>query len=98
MQKNTFDGHFVASNEESGMSIPQTAKVAEAYGFKTYRIKDNKELETMLPRIMNEEGACLCELMISQDETVSPRVKAMKFEDGRMVSGPLEKMWPYLEE
>jgi len=98
MQKNTFDGHFVASNEESGMSIPQTAKVAEAYGFKTYCIKDNKELEIMLPQIMKEEGACLCELMISPDETVSPRVKAMKLEDGRMVSGPLEKMWPYLEE
>lgn len=98
MQKNTFDGHLVASDEKSGMSIPQTGEIAKAYGFKTHKINNNSELEKKLPSILSEDGACLCEVLISPDETVMPRVKAIKLDDGKMISGPLENMWPYLEE
>ena len=68
-----------------------------AYGFKTYRIKDNKELDRLLPVIMADDSPALCELMVLPEETVSPRVKAIVGENGKMMSGPLEKMWPYLD-
>ena len=45
---------------------------------------------------MGDNQMILCEIRISPDETVSPRVKAIKLEDGRIISGPLENMWPYL--
>ena len=44
--------------------------------------------------VLNTEGPVLCELMISPDETVSPRTKTIVHEDGTMESYPLEKMWP----
>lgn len=97
MQRNNFAGHYVASDESSGLTMPHISKVAEAYGFKTYRIENNEELDKLLPEIMKDDMPMLCELMVLPEETVSPRVKAIVGENGKMMSGPLEKMWPYLE-
>ncbi len=94
MQRNNFGGHYVASSVESGFSIPDTKKVVKAYGFKTYAINNNKELDCMLPKIMKEEGALFCQIKISPDEVVMPRVKAYRTIDGSMKSGVLEEMWP----
>ncbi len=98
MQRNNFEGHYVASDRESGLTMPNLCNVAEAYGFKTYQIYDNGELDAMLPEIMKDDAPLFCELMVLPEETVSPRVKAIVGENGKMMSGPLEKMWPYLEE
>lgn len=98
MQRNNFGGHYVASDRDSGLTMPNLCNVAEAYGFKTYRIHDNGELDVILPEIMKDNEPAFCELMVLPEETVSPRVKAIVGEDGKMTSGPLEKMWPYLDE
>lgn len=98
MQRNNFGGHYVASDEESGLTMPDICKVAEAYGFRTCRIGNHEELDRMLPEIMEDDRPILCELKVLPEETVSPRVKAIVGKDGKMTSGPLEKMWPYLEE
>lgn len=98
MQRNNFSGHYVASEEGSGLTMPDISRVARAYGFKTYRIHDNDELDCLLPEIMDDNEPLLCELMVLPEETVSPRVKAIVGENGRMTSGPLERMWPYEEE
>ncbi len=96
MQRNNFEGHYVASDEGSGLTMPNISKVAEAYGFKTYRIQNNQELDELLPKIMKDDAPMLCELIVLPEETVSPRVKAIVGENGEMISGPLEKMWPYV--
>lgn len=96
MQRGNFGGHYVASSEESGLSFPDIKKVAEAYGFKTYLVKSNEEMIRMLPIILNEDEMSLCEMLVSPDETVWPRVKAKVLSDGRMISGDLENMWPYI--
>lgn len=98
MQRNNFEGRYVASDEKSGLTMPDIIKVAEAYGFKTCRIGSNEELDKVLPGIMDDDTPILCELMVLPEETVSPRVKAIVGENGKITSGPLEKMWPYIEE
>ncbi len=98
MQRNNFGGHYVGSDAGSGLTMPDISKVAEAYGFKTYRIRDNAELDRALPEIMKDDSPMLCELMVLPEETVSPRVKAAVGENGKMVSGALEDMWPYETE
>lgn len=97
MQRNIFEGHYVASDEESGLTMPNISKIAKAYGFKTYMIANNRELEDKLPKIIEKAGPVLCELLISPDEVVSPRVKTIKLDDGRMISTPLDNMWPFVE-
>lgn len=97
MQRNNFAGHYVASEESSGLTMPDISRVANAYGFKTYRIQNNEELDMLLPEIMEDDAPLLCELMVLPEETVSPRVKAVVGENGKMTSGPLENMWPYVQ-
>lgn len=97
MQNNIFGGFQVASGESSGLTLPDTVRVAEAYGLRTFRISDNRQLEEQIERILNTEGPILCELLISPDETVSPRTKTIVHEDGTLESYPLERMWPIVE-
>lgn len=98
MQNGNFNGHLVASDDESGQSMPNISAIAEAYGFKTYKISSNDDVENMLKIILQEDVPIICEVMVLPNETVSPRIKAIKNEDGSMVSMPLDKMWPYLDE
>lgn len=93
MQNNNFN-RCVASGPASGYTVPDVAAVAAAYGLPTFCMRDNQDLERLLPEVLNTEGPCLCVVMTSQDETVSPRVKAIPQPDGTMKSGTLEHMWP----
>ena len=97
MQNNNFGGFHVASGRTSGLTLPDTVKVAEAYGLKTFRISDNRQLEREIEKVLNTEGPVLCELIISPEETVSPRTKTIVHEDGTLESYPLEKMWPVVK-
>ncbi len=97
MQRNTFGGHYVASGESSGLMMPDICRVAEAYGFPAFSAKDNREMELLVPKILGMPGPVLCELMISPDETVSPRTKSYRLPDGSMRSSLLEEMWPLLK-
>lgn len=96
MQRGNFKGHYVASSVESGFSIPDISAIAMAYGFETCCLKSNEEMVARLPQILKKNTALLCEVFVSPDETVWPRVKAMIQNDGSMKSGELENMWPYM--
>lgn len=93
MQSNNF-GRYVASGPESGYTVPDVVKVAEAYGLRAFHIRDNRELEEKLAEVLQSDGPCLCALETDPEETVSPRVKAFPQPDGSMKSGTLENMWP----
>lgn len=97
MQKGNFEGRFVACGADSGYTVPDICRVAEAYGFKTCKMTSNGEMLAMLPKIMADEEPVLCEVIVSPDETVWPRVKARVLSNGGMKSGELENMWPYEE-
>jgi len=97
MQKNNFKGHYVACGKESGLTMPNLSRVANAYGFTTYTIHNNEELDRILPTIMADNEPLLCEIMVQPEETVSPRVKTIVKPDGKIESGTLENMWPFVE-
>lgn len=98
MQRNTFEGHYVASDENSGLTMPNVVKVAEAYGIKTFCVGNNEDMVNILSDVLTTDGPVLCELMVLPEETVSPRVKAVRLEDGSMISNALEDMWPFVSE
>lgn len=96
MQDNNF-GRQAASGPDSGYTVPDVAKVAEAYGLPVFRARDNRELERILPEALETKGPCLCAVETIPEETVSPRVRAFPQKDGSMRSGALENMWPEIE-
>lgn len=97
MQTGNF-GRCVASGPNSGYTVPDVTAVAAAYGLPTFRIRNHEELERVLPQALDTSGPCLCAVMTSPEETVSPRVKAFPQPDGSMKSGTLENMWPEVEQ
>lgn len=98
MQRNTFDGHYVASEEGSGLTMPSLSRIANAYGIRTFVAKDNNEMCDILQQVLESDGTVLCELMVLPEETVSPRTKSIQLKDGSMISKPLEEMWPFIEK
>ncbi|WP_446897227.1 thiamine pyrophosphate-binding protein [Clostridium sp. LBM24168] len=97
-QRNMFNGHYVASERNSGLTIPNLIKIANAYGVKTFQAKNNSEMVKILPKVLESNGPVLCELMVLPEETASPRTKSIKMENGNMISKPLEDMWPFLND
>lgn len=93
MQNNNFE-NLVASSSDSGYTVPDVCRIAEAYGLPTFKISNNTELDNLLPQILETKGPVLCALKTDPSETVSPRVKAIPQPDGSMKSGKLENMWP----
>ncbi len=98
MQRNNFEGRFVASDERSGLTLPDIEKVAYAYGFKVLRIKDNSKVREKIREILSDDQPCVCRVDVDENETVSPRVMAHVAKDGSITSGLLEDMWPALAD
>lgn len=91
-----FNGHFVGSTPESGVHLPDMRKLAEAYGFRTYLLRNNAEAEALLPEILALDGPVFCEVMTDPLEKLGPKASSMRLPDGRIVSRPLEDLAPFL--
>ena len=98
MQTNTFNSHYVACGPDSGLTLPDSKRIAQAYEIPAIRLNTNQQMKDHIKEILESDGPMICELMVDPLETISPRVKAKKMPDGNMVSMPLEKMWPYLTD
>lgn len=95
-QNNFFKGHKVGSDKDSGVSFPDTVKLAQAYGFEACRIENQLNLKRELEEILSKPGAIVCEIMLSSTEKMEPKLSSKIKPDGKMVSKPLEDMFPFL--
>jgi acetolactate synthase-1/2/3 large subunit len=95
-QNNIFAGHLVGADKTSGVSCPDTLKIAQAYGFNTFKIASQKNLAEDLKQILNYPGALICEVMLNPAEKMEPKLSSELKADGTMVSKPLEDMFPFL--
>ena len=95
-QNNFFKGHKVGSDKDSGVSFPNIVKLAEVYGFKACRIENQLNLKGELEEILSKPGTVVCEIMLSPIEKMEPKLSSKIKPDGKMVSKPLEDMFPFL--
>lgn len=95
-QNNFFKGHKVGSDKDSGVSFPDTVKLSQAYGFEACRIKNQLNLKEDLKKILSKLGPIICEVMLSPSEKMEPKLSSKIKPDGKMVSKPLEDMFPFL--
>lgn len=97
-QTNVFQGHFVACDEASNLTIPPIARIAEAYGIKTWQISNNPELKQKVKEVLEYDGPVICEVFTPIGLTATPKQVSYKRKDGQMESKPLEYMNPPLDE
>lgn len=95
-QTNFFDKNFVGEGPDSGVSFPDMVKVATAYGISAFRIKNHEEIPEIIDQVLKTEGPALCDVQMQSDQLFAPRVASQRLPDGRMVSKPLEDMYPFL--
>ena len=95
-QNNFFKGHKVGSDKDSGVSFPDTVNLAQAYGFEACRIENQLNLKGELEKILSKPGAVVCEIMLSPTEKMEPKLSSEIKPDGKMISKPLEDMFPFL--
>ncbi len=96
-QNGFFKGHKVGADADSGVSFPDTIKIAEAYGFKAVRIENQVNLKDDLKTVLSHKGAIVCEIILSPAEKMEPKLSSEVNPDGKIVSKPLEDMFPFLE-
>ena len=96
-QKNYFDNRLIGERNQSGVSFPDTLKIAKAYGIKAVRIRNYQELENKLDGILNFDKAVIVDVIIPRDQSIIPTVSSVVNPDGTMSSRPLEDMAPFLD-
>jgi len=94
-QRNYFASRFVGTGPEAGLMLPDLEKVAATYGLPFLRISDADTLPELADSLRHP-GPRLIEVMLTPDETLSPKVAALPQADGTMLSMPLEDMSPLL--
>lgn len=94
-QKNFF-GNLVGEGPQSGVSFPDMVKLAAAYGIPARRIA-GPDFAPLIDETLAGDGPCLAEVVIDQEQTFEPRLSSRRLPDGRIVTAPLEDMFPFLD-
>ncbi|KKQ40671.1 MAG: Thiamine pyrophosphate protein TPP binding domain protein [Candidatus Magasanikbacteria bacterium GW2011_GWA2_37_8] len=92
-----FDGFFVGCDASSGVSLPDFKKIATAYGMSSVQISNQTNLAEQISEAIKKPGPMIIEIMMDPMQPFMPRVTTEKKADGRLVSKPLEDMWPFLD-
>jgi acetolactate synthase-1/2/3 large subunit len=95
-QRNYFQSRFIATGPESNLGMPDIVKVGEALGIPGMRIEKMEDLEAGLRKAAKQRGPFICDVMLSSNEVLAPKVAAIPQADGSMLSMPLEDMSPLL--
>jgi len=95
-QENYFPDNVVGCGPDSGLSFPDFARLATAFGLQSSRIEDHAGLEAGIAAALEGEGPTLCEVMIDKAQGFSPKLLSRRLPDGTMVSPQLEDMAPFL--
>ena len=97
-QKNLFDGRFVGSNADSGISCPNFEKLSEVFGFDYLKIDGASNLQQKVSDFLNNPNAVILEVFMDPEQLFIPRVGTLKAEGGALMSPPLEDMIPLIDE
>lgn len=94
-QKNFF-GDTVGEGPTSGVTFPDYVKLAEVYGVPAHRIAMENFAKPMR-KVLDAPGPALLEVMLDPTQGFEPRQSSRQLPDGRIVSAPLEDMFPFLQ-
>jgi acetolactate synthase-1/2/3 large subunit len=96
-QKNFFGEKFVACSPDSGVSVPDFTKLAAGFDLPSMKIENNQNIESQIASALATKGPLICEVMLQHDYIFQPKLSSEKLPDGRIISKPLEDMYPFLD-
>jgi len=94
-QENFFKTKF-GVDSSSGLSFPDTEKIANAYGIPYISSRSYDEVENTVQTFLNSDGPVLLEVFCCIQSRY-PRLHAMKNDDGTFTNRPYEDMYPFMD-
>lgn len=97
-QRNLFEGRYVGSDQDSGVSVPNFSKLAETFGLSYVGLSEQEDIEAKVAEFYAADGPVLLEVFMHPEQLFIPRVGTIKGEAGSLISPPLEDMIPLIDE
>jgi acetolactate synthase-1/2/3 large subunit len=91
----TFFGNKFGVDQSSGLSFPDTGKIAAAYGIQYMSVREKADLEDAIDRFTKTTGPVIFEIFVCIQTRV-PKLSSRRNEDGSFTSLPFEDMEPFL--
>lgn len=96
-QNSFFNGELAAVDPKTGVSFPSFEKVADTFGLGYMKIENHDGIDEKISQALNYDGPIICDINMSPNQPLLPKVYSEKLADGTMISKPLEDMFPFLD-
>ena len=96
-QTNFFNGHLTACTKESGVSFPDFVKIGTAFGIKSVKIEKPEQMEGQIRKYIDSPEPVIYDVITDSEQIFTPKLSSEKLPDGKMISKPLEDMYPFLD-
>lgn len=93
-----FNGRLIGESKKTGLSLPDTSKIAKAFGIEYFKVNNGEQLNNILPNILRSIGPVLCEVESLTSQQIIPTVTSKQLPNGTFVSASIDDMYPFLEE
>ena len=91
-----FNGKFVSSNKETGISLPDYSKIAIAFGFESYTLNSWTDFDKTIMQFLNSRSPSICEVAMDPLQEFIPKARGVLGEDNTIITPLLEEMSPLL--
>lgn len=95
-QNGNFKGRLTGCTKESGLTLPDIRRIAEAFGIRTLDLDSEADLEGKVREALGYRGPVVCRVKADIEQKILPRQANYMKEDGQMASRPLDDMAPLL--
>lgn len=96
-QENYFQNRYVASTDDTGVSLPSLTKIASAYGLNHRVITTNSDVRAAIAEVLLNVEPEIIEIMVDPGKHLMPKLGSYIKSDGTMASRPLEDLLPLLD-
>ena len=97
MQDNHFNANYICCDPGSGLTFPKLERIANAYKIAFKRLDKSENLKHQVRHVLEEKDPVLCEVFVDPKLLTAPKLSSEVKSDGRIVSKPLEDLWPFLD-
>ena len=94
--QNNFFKRLSGADPDSGLTLPDYVNLAQAYGIPACRAS-GEDYPATIDRVLASEGPMLCQVLLDPSQGFEPRMSSRQLPDGRIVTPPLEDMYPFLD-
>ncbi len=95
-QTNLFKPPLVGVCDGNGLSFPSLEKIAYAYDISYEKISALCEVDEKTRAVLNRQGPVICEVVVDPAQNFEPKLSSKVLPDGKIVSPPLDDMFPFL--